>query len=73
MCANVLVWERVMKAVFLDRDGTIIVEKHYLHDPDEVEIEVRVIPALQLLLSAGYQLFVVTNQGGIGLGKFSAS
>jgi len=60
-----------MKAVFLDRDGTVIIEKDYLYQPEDIEIEARVIPALQLLQRSGYELFIVTNQSGIGRGKFS--
>ena len=53
-------------AVFLDRDGTLIVEKLYLSDPDEVELERGVIEGLALLQSVGRPLVVVTNQSGIG-------
>lgn len=59
------------KAVFLDRDGTLIVEKNYLSDPAEVELEKDVIPALKLLQQKGYLLIIVTNQSGIGRGLFS--
>ena len=57
-------------AVFLDRDGTLIVEKLYLSDPDEVELERGVIEGLALLQSVGRPLVVVTNQSGIGHGYF---
>ena len=56
--------------VFLDRDGTLIVEKEYLCDPDEVELERGVIEGLTLLQSVGRPLIVVTNQSGIGRGYF---
>ena len=59
------------RAVFLDRDGTIIVEKHYLHKPEEVEIFPGVGVALRRLQDAGYQLIVVTNQSGIGRGYYT--
>ncbi len=36
-------------AIFLDRDGTLIVEKHYLHRPEEVEIFPEAAPALHRL------------------------
>jgi len=58
-------------AVFLDRDGTIIVEKHYLKDPDQVELLPGAGPALRRLQQAGWPLFVVTNQSGIGRGYFT--
>ena len=57
-------------AVFLDRDGTLIIEKEYLSDPDEVELERGVIEGLMLLQSIGRPLVVVTNQSGIGRGYF---
>jgi len=57
--------------VFLDRDGTVIVEKEYLADPDRVQIEAGVTPALRLLQEAGHPLVVVSNQSGIGRGMFT--
>lgn len=59
------------KTVFLDRDGTIIVDKHYLSNPDEVELIEGAGRALFLLQSGGYRLVVVTNQSGVGRGYFS--
>lgn len=57
--------------VFLDRDGTLSVEKHYLHDPDQVSLECGVIEGLTLLQADGHPLIVVSNQSGIGSGKFT--
>ena len=59
------------RAVFLDRDGTLIAEKNYLHRPEDVEIFSGVGGALKKLAAAGFKLFVVTNQSGIGRGYFS--
>ena len=59
------------QAVFLDRDGTLIAEKNYLHRPEDVEIFPGVGGALKKLTDAGFKLFVVTNQSGIGRGYFS--
>lgn len=56
--------------VFLDRDGTIIVDKHYLSDPDQVELEQGALEGLRLLGERGHPLVVVSNQSGIGRGKF---
>ena len=56
------------RALFLDRDGTIIVDKHYLADPSGVEIIPGVRAALQRAHTLGYQLFMLTNQSGIGRG-----
>lgn len=58
------------RAILLDRDGTLIVERNYLCDPDGVELERGVLPALQELSRAGYLLVVVTNQSGIGRGLY---
>ena len=59
------------RAVFLDRDGTLIVDKHYLHTPGEVEFYPGVAPALRRLTDSGFLLFIVTNQSGIGRGFFT--
>jgi len=61
------------RAVFLDRDGTLIEEKGYLHRPEEVVIFPGVGPALKGLQDAGFLLFMVTNQSGIGRGYFTLS
>lgn len=58
-------------SVLLDRDGTIIEDKHYLADPSGVELLPGAAAALQRLCVAGVALFVVTNQSGIGRGYFS--
>ena len=61
------------KAVFLDRDGTIIYEKPgvYLSDPAKVRPYKSAKMALQLLREAGFSLFIVSNQSGIGRGYFT--
>ncbi|MEI9961702.1 MAG: HAD family hydrolase [Limisphaerales bacterium] len=59
------------RAVFLDRDGTLIVEKNYLHRPEDVEIFPGAGSALKKLADAGFKLFMVTNQSGIGRGYFT--
>lgn len=59
------------RAVFLDRDGTINSEKEYLSDPDQLELYPGAGPALRRLQEAGYLLFIVTNQSGIGRGYYS--
>jgi D-glycero-D-manno-heptose 1,7-bisphosphate phosphatase len=58
-------------AVFLDRDGTLIEERHYLRDPDQVVLLPGAVPGLQRLQAAGYPLFLVTNQSGVGRGYFT--
>jgi D-glycero-D-manno-heptose 1,7-bisphosphate phosphatase len=55
-------------AVFFDRDGTLIEEAHYCADPARVKILPGVPAALQRLKDAGFRIFVITNQSGIGRG-----
>lgn len=59
------------RAVFLDRDGTLNQERNYLGNPDHLELIPGTGPALRRLLDAGYRLFVVTNQSGIGRGYYT--
>jgi D-glycero-D-manno-heptose 1,7-bisphosphate phosphatase len=53
------------KTIFFDRDGTLIIDKVYLNDPDQIEYLPGVFEALRLLRDAGFQFVVVTNQSGI--------
>ncbi len=55
----------------LDRDGTIIVDKHYLSDPEGVELFPNTAQGLKAMQDAGYKLLVTTNQSGIGRGYYS--
>ena len=59
------------RAVFLDRDGTLIEEKGYLSDPDNVAPFTGAADALLSLQTAGFKLFVVSNQSGVGRGFFT--
>lgn len=56
--------------VLLDRDGTIIHEKHYLSNPDEVVLLPGAAIGLRRMLELGLGLVVVTNQSAIGRGYF---
>src|SRR4051812_22426234 len=58
-------------AVFLDRDGTLIVDKDYLSRPEEVVIFAGVGAALKQLQDAGFKLFIISNQSGVGRGYFT--
>jgi D-glycero-D-manno-heptose 1,7-bisphosphate phosphatase len=62
---------KTRKAIFLDRDGTLILDKNYLSRVEDMEYFPDTMKALQLLQSLGYELFIVTNQSGVGRGYFS--
>ncbi|MBD3403293.1 HAD-IIIA family hydrolase [candidate division GN15 bacterium] len=57
-------------ALFLDRDGTVMVEKEFLADPSQVELETGVAPALRRARQLGYKLVLVSNQSGVARGYF---
>lgn len=65
--------QRQIKAIFFDRDGTLIHEKPgtYLSNPAAVRLYAPVKPALTRLAKAGFQFFIVSNQSGIGRGYFT--
>jgi len=56
------------KAVFLDRDGTIVRDVHYLRDPDQLEILPKSAEAIRLLNRDGFKVIVVTNQSAVERG-----
>jgi D-glycero-D-manno-heptose 1,7-bisphosphate phosphatase len=58
------------RAVFLDRDGTLIEEKHYLHRPEDVVFIPEAAKGLSKLQKAGFKLFIITNQSGVGRGYY---
>ncbi|MBI4325499.1 MAG: HAD family hydrolase [Chloroflexi bacterium] len=59
------------RAVFLDRDGVIIEERNYLCRPEDVVIIPGAGAALRRLQEAGFLLFIVSNQSGVGRGYFT--
>ncbi len=59
------------KALFIDRDDTLIVDKVYLSDPAGVELLPGVPEALRHARDLGYKLFLFTNQSGIGRGYYT--
>jgi D-glycero-D-manno-heptose 1,7-bisphosphate phosphatase len=61
------------KAVFLDRDGVINLNTHYVNNLDDFHIFPYVKDSLMLLKQAGYKIFVFTNQGGIEKGFIKES
>lgn len=58
------------RAVFLDRDGTLVEEVAYLHDPALVRLVPGAAAALRALAGAGFALAVVTNQAGVARGYY---
>ena len=56
------------RAVFFDRDGTLMEDAHYCADPALVKVFPGVPDALRRLKDAGFAVFIITNQSGIGRG-----
>ena len=61
------------KAVFFDRDGTLVAEAGYAARPEQMEPLPGVAQALKRIGDAGYLRLVVTNQSGIARGYFDAA
>jgi D-glycero-D-manno-heptose 1,7-bisphosphate phosphatase len=59
------------RAIFLDRDGVLIEERNYLHRVEDVAIFPSAADAAKRLQDAGFKLFIITNQSGVGRGYFS--
>lgn len=59
------------KAVFLDRDGTLIEDVNYLKKKEEISIYPETIKALRNFKKSGYLNIIITNQSGIARGYFS--
>ena len=60
----------IKQAVFLDRDGTINVEKEYLYRVEDFEFTTGAVQGIKLLNDAGYFVVVVTNQSGVARGYY---
>jgi len=56
------------KAVFLDRDGTIVEDVGYLNSPEQLQFIPGSIEAIKMLNEAGYKVVVITNQAGVARG-----
>jgi D-glycero-D-manno-heptose 1,7-bisphosphate phosphatase len=65
-----MIGTRLRRAVFLDRDGTLVEEVPYLHDPELVRLVPAAAAALRALAAAGFALVVVTNQAGVARGYY---
>ncbi|MEW6049653.1 MAG: HAD-IIIA family hydrolase [Candidatus Zixiibacteriota bacterium] len=60
-----------MPALFVDRDGTLTVEKHFISDPAQLELIPGAANALAVMKQRGYHLVAVSNQSGVARGYFS--
>ncbi len=69
--SNSNLFHTTKQAVFLDRDGTINVEKDYLYRPEEFEFIPGAVEAIRRLNRAGYLVVVVTNQSGVARGYYT--
>lgn len=58
------------RAVFLDRDGVLVPDVGYLHDPEALRLLPGTAEALRRLRAAGWRLVVVSNQSGVARGLF---
>jgi len=59
------------RAVFLDRDGTVNIDKNYLYKIGDFEFELGAVEALAYLYNKGFKLIIISNQSGIARGYFS--
>jgi D-glycero-D-manno-heptose 1,7-bisphosphate phosphatase len=59
------------RALFLDRDGTLVHSRHYPSRPEHLQLYDGIGPGLRNLQKAGFRLVVVTNQAGIARGYFT--
>lgn len=62
-----------MKAVFVDKDGTLVEDVPYNVDSSLLRFTPRAVPALQLLAREGFAIVIVSNQPGLALGRFTRS
>jgi len=60
-----------VKAIFLDRDGTLLIDSGYMYMVEQIQYFPDTFSALKMMQRCGYELFIVTNQSGIGRGLFS--
>ncbi len=62
---------KLEKAVFLDRDGTVIVDHNYLADPEKIEFIPGALDAIARWKKAGYKIIIVSNQSGVARAFFT--
>jgi D-glycero-D-manno-heptose 1,7-bisphosphate phosphatase len=61
------------RAAFLDRDDTLVVDHHYMSDPDQLELLPGAADAIRRLVAAGIPCILCTNQSGIARGRITLS
>ncbi len=59
------------KALFLDRDGVVNIEKEYLYKIEDFEFFEGIFESLKKIQKLGYRIFIITNQSGIGRGYYT--
>jgi D-glycero-D-manno-heptose 1,7-bisphosphate phosphatase len=64
---------RKSKALFLDRDGVVNIERGYVHSPDHFQFQEGIFELCRAAQTLGYLLVVVTNQAGIARGYYTES
>ena len=64
---------KMKRAVFLDRDGTMIADVNYLSRPEQIKIFPATRTGLKKLCEADFKLFIVSNQSGVGRGYFTTA
>jgi D-glycero-D-manno-heptose 1,7-bisphosphate phosphatase len=62
---------KLPEAFFLDRDGTVMEDAHYIKSPEQVRLIPGAAAAVKQINAAGIPVIVVTNQSGIGRGLFT--
>lgn len=62
----------IKKALFLDRDGVVNIDYDYVHTVEEFDWTKNIIKAIEYAIEKGYYIFVITNQSGIGRGRYSS-
>ena len=61
----------MQKAVFIDKDGTLVKDIPYNVDPNLIVFEINIIKGLTELQQHGYKLIIVSNQSGVAFGHFT--
>lgn len=59
------------RALFLDRDGVVNVDGHYIHKPEEFHFIEGIFELCRVAMDRGYLLIIVTNQSGIARGMYT--